>query len=138
MVESNLRLTDTNSATDSDGRVWGIEAPLFSLVLCAAFLSIALWLALWNRTGMSATSTIAVGAIPVIVTLAYVLFKQSRPPGYDVDLVEYWLSGQAFGPRDQQPNSDDSDGPSILPTLARMSEPSASVAKVQPPKPAGS
>jgi len=38
-----------------------------------------------------------IGAIPFGGTLTYViLFKQGKPPGYDRDLFELWITGKGF------------------------------------------
>ena len=47
------------------------------------------------------------GAVPFVLTLAYVLlFKQGKPPGYDRDLFELWITGSgfSFNSHDQLPS----------------------------------
>ena len=135
MHDVQLRLTDTNSATDSDGIVWGIDATLFGIVLCGACLSIALWLALWDQTSLSTETTVVCGALPLAITVAYVLFKQSHPPGYDFDVIEYWLCGPSLGPAEWQPDSDDAHGSSTVGTHSPESAASVSVLHLEPPQP---
>jgi len=37
------------------------------------------------------------GAVPFVGTLTYVLLlKQGKPPGYDRDLFELWITGHGF------------------------------------------
>jgi hypothetical protein len=47
-----------------------------------------------------------IAAIPLLLTLVYVYgFRQGKPPGYDIDCVDCWISGSAFGPNpSRQPN----------------------------------
>ena len=38
--------------------------------------------------------------MPLALSLIYVFgFKQGKPPGYDADLLDYWVNGSGFGPR---------------------------------------
>jgi len=67
-MKSELRFTDTNAASDSKGRTWGLEGGLFW------------WL---------------VGGICLAYIFG---FRQGKPPGYDRDCFEHWFSGGGFAP----------------------------------------
>ncbi len=38
------------------------------------------------------------------MTIAWVIFKQSHPPGYDTDLIVLWIYGPGFGPKPPTPD----------------------------------
>jgi hypothetical protein len=101
---ADLRLTDTNAADDSAGSVWGLDGNLFMPVVASAALSIGVLLILFSAFHMNWFLSAAIGVVPFALTLAYVLlFKQGKPPGYDLDLFELWIVGKgfAFNPRTQ-------------------------------------
>jgi len=93
-----LRLTDTNSASDSKGSVWGIQGNLFWVVLVAALLSLLILLALFSLLEVPLLAAMIGASVPLALAIGYVVFKQSRPPGYDLDLFDYWVNGPGFGP----------------------------------------
>ncbi|MDP1581228.1 MAG: hypothetical protein Q8M02_13215 [Candidatus Didemnitutus sp.] len=92
-----LRHTDTNSADDSRGRVFGLDGNLYLPVVIAAVVGLGL-LAVCGvglRTGWTVAGVIA--GIPLAITLAWaVLLKNGRPPAYDRDWVEQYLGGGDF------------------------------------------
>lgn len=93
----NLRLTDTNAADDSAGSVWGLDGNLFIPVVASAALSIGLLLVLFGAFHVHWLISALLGALPFVGTMSYVLlFKQGKPPGYDRDLFEFWITGQGF------------------------------------------
>ncbi len=98
MESEPLHTTPTNSASDSEGALWGIAGNLVWTVLGGAILSMASWVTLWQTTYWDATTTSLVAAVPAALALGYALFKQTHPPGYDVDLVDGWLRGEAINP----------------------------------------
>jgi hypothetical protein len=52
----------------------------------------------WYSASLSAWwISFPLGAVPFGLTLTYVLlFKQGKPPGYDRDLFELWITGRGF------------------------------------------
>ena len=94
---NELRLTDTNAADDSAGSVWGLDGNLFMPVVAAAALSIGVILILFSLFHVVWWLSFPLGAVPFVGTLTYVLLlKQGKPPGYDRDLFELWITGHGF------------------------------------------
>jgi hypothetical protein len=94
---NTLRFTDTNSADDSHGKTWGLDGNLFWYVAGGSFISVVILLFSAMRTGFFVA--LAVAAVPLVLTFIYVFgFRQGKPPGYDVDCLDYWISGAGFGP----------------------------------------
>jgi hypothetical protein len=99
MNESELRFTDTNSADDSKGRTWGLDGNLFWYLAGGAFVSVVLLLLLFSVYRLSFAAAGFIAGIPLLLALVYVFgFRQGKPPGYDVDCLEYWIGGKGFGP----------------------------------------
>jgi hypothetical protein len=95
----NFRLTDTNAADDSGGSVWGLDGNLFMPVVASAAISIGVLLLLFALLHVHWLVSALIGAVPFAGTLTYVLlFKQGKPPGYDRDLFDLWISGRGFSP----------------------------------------
>lgn len=92
-MANELRITDTNSADDSSGAVWGIEGSLFWLVIGGAFFSVMGMLLLFSVGHVPFMQSLAVSAVPFTLVLIYVfVFKQGRPPFYDIDCLEWSLA----------------------------------------------
>jgi hypothetical protein len=103
---TELRLTDTNAADDSAGSVWGLDGNLFMPVVGSAALSIGVVLLLFSFMHLAWWLSYPLGAVPFGGTLTYVLLlKQGKPPGYDFDVFEWWITGPgfSFNPWDQLP-----------------------------------
>jgi hypothetical protein len=99
MDAHQLRFTDTNSADDSKGRTWGLDGNLFWYLAGGAFVSVVLVLLLFSVYRLSFATSILFAGIPLLLVLVYVFgFRQGKPPGYDVDCLEYWIAGRGFGP----------------------------------------
>ncbi len=44
-------------------------------------------------------TSFGVAVVPVLLCLAYIFgLRQGKPPGYDRDIFEQWMSGGGFGP----------------------------------------
>ncbi len=102
MKASELHLSDTNSADDSDGRTWGLDGGLFWVVAAGSFLSVAVLLVMFSVVHQSFTASAAISAMPVAFSITYVLaFRKGKPAGYDRDLLETWINGAALTPDPQ-------------------------------------
>ena len=104
---NELRLSDTNAADDSAGSAFGLDGNLFMPVVASAALSIGVILVLFGFFHLYWWLRFPLGAVPFVLTLAYVLLlKQGKPPGYDRDLFELWITGSgfSFNSHDQLPS----------------------------------
>jgi hypothetical protein len=98
-AKSELRLTDTNAASDSKGRTWGLEGSLFWWLIGGIGAGITLFFLLLVVVGSSLGVSFLVGLVPVLVCLTYIFgLRQGKPPGYDRDIFEYVLTGRGFSP----------------------------------------
>jgi len=103
MKNGEIRFTDTNSADDSKGRTWGLDGNLFWYLIVGAFVSVALMLFLFSAYRKSFIESLAIAAIPLVVTLVYIFgVRQGKPPRYDMDCLEYLFCGKGFS-SEQQP-----------------------------------
>jgi hypothetical protein len=94
----DLRITDTNAADDSRGRVFGLDGDLYLPVIVAAVLSMAMFavIGLVLRAGWVLAG--AVSAVPSAVTLGWAAFlRNGKPPAHDRDAIAQWLGGGDFG-----------------------------------------
>ena len=98
-MKTDLRLTDTNAASDSKGRTWGLEGNLFWWLLGGVGAGITLFFILLVMLKSSLTVSGFVALVPVVLCLAYIFgLRQGKPPGYDRDCFEYVVSGRGFSP----------------------------------------
>ena len=99
-MKSELRLTDTNAASDSKGRTWGLEGGLFWWLIGGIGTGITLFFVLLVMCSLSLTVSFLVALVPMLICLAYIFaLRQGKPPGYDRDCFEYLVSGRGFGPQ---------------------------------------
>ena len=98
--QNELRLTDTNAASDSKGRTWGLEGGLFWWLIGGIGAGITLFFVLLVVMGSSLATSFLVALVPVLICLAYIFgLRQGKPPGYDRDCFEYLLTGRGFSPQ---------------------------------------
>ena len=96
-TKNELRLTDTNAASDSKGRTWGLEGGLFWWLIGGIGAGITVFFVLLVVMGSSLTVSFLVALVPVLVCLAYIFaLRQGKPPGYDRDIFEYALHRTRF------------------------------------------
>jgi hypothetical protein len=99
-TKNELRLTDTNAASDSQGRTWGLEGGLFWWLIGGIGAGIIVFFVLLVVLDESLTLAFVAALVPVLVCLAYIFaLRQGKPPGYDRDLFEYLLTGRGFSPQ---------------------------------------
>ena len=98
-MKAELRLTDTNAASDSAGKTWGLEGNLFWWVVGGLGVGIAVFFVMVVAFKAGLFLSFGVAALPVLVCLSYILLlRQGKPPGYDRDVIERFASGAGFGP----------------------------------------
>lgn len=63
------------------------------------FAFVVTLLFLFSAMRVSFGPSFATASVPLALTLVYVFgFRQGKPPGYDIDLLDYWTSGAGFTP----------------------------------------
>lgn len=103
-MKTDLRFTDTNAASDSKGRTWGLEGGLFWWLVGGIGAGIMLFFVLLVIMKSSLLTSFVVALVPVGLCLAYIFgLRQGKPPGYDLDCFEYWVSNTGFSP-ESRPN----------------------------------
>jgi hypothetical protein len=101
-MKTDLRLTDTNAASDSKGRTWGLEGGLFWWLVGGVGAGITVFCGCLLMLGSSLLTSFGLALVPVTLCLAYIFgFRQGKPPGYDHDCFEYWTTGSGFAPEVQ-------------------------------------
>jgi hypothetical protein len=102
-MKAELRLTDTNAASDSKGRTWGLDGGLFWWLVGGVGMGIALFFVFLVLRKSSLSASVGVAVIPVALCLAYIFaLRQGKPPGYDKDIFEHCVSGSGFGPETER------------------------------------
>ena len=98
-TKSELRLTDTNAASDSKGRTWGLEGNLFWWLIGGVGMGIVVFFVLLVVLGISLSVSFLAALVPVLICLAYIFgLRRGKPPGYDRDVFEYAMTGRGFSP----------------------------------------
>jgi hypothetical protein len=98
-TKSELRFTDTNAASDSKGRTWGLEGGLFWWLIGGIGAGIIVFFVLLVCLHVSLSMSFVAALVPVLTCLAYIFaLRQGKPPGYDRDIFEYLTTGRGFSP----------------------------------------
>lgn len=98
-MNPSLRLTDTNAASDSSGRTWGLEGNLVWWMIGGLGASVTVFFGLLVGLDTPFLPSVGVAVVPLLVVLGYIgLLRQGKPPGFDRDLFELALSGRGFAP----------------------------------------
>ena len=98
-MNTELRLTDTNAASDSKGRTWGLDGGLFWWLVGGIGAGITLFFISLVMLKSSLAASVGIAVMPVALCLAYIFgLRQGKPPGYDRDILEHCLTGSGFGP----------------------------------------
>ena len=98
-MKTDLRLTDTNAASDSKGRTWGLEGGLFWWLVGGIGAGITLFFVLLVLMKSSLLTAFVIALVPVGLCLAYIFgLRQGKPPGYDRDIFERIFTGNGFAP----------------------------------------
>ena len=98
-MKTDLRFTDTNAASDSKGRTWGLEGSLFWWLVGGVGAGIAVLFVFLVMLNSSLLTSFGVALVPVALCLAYIFgLRQGKPPGYDRDVFERVFTGSGFSP----------------------------------------
>ena len=98
-MKTDLRLTDTNAASDSKGRTWGLEGSLFWWLVGGIGAAITVFFILLVPFKRSLAVSFGVALFPLGLCLAYVFgLRQGKPPGYDRDWLEHVWGKRGFCP----------------------------------------
>ena len=98
-MKTDLRFTDTNAASDSNGRTWGLEGGLFWWLVGGVGTGITLFVLFLVVLNSSLLTSFLIAAVPVLFCLAYIFgLRQGKPPGYDRDIFERVFTGSGFAP----------------------------------------
>ena len=101
-MKTDLRFTDTNAASDSKGRTWGLEGGLFWWLVAGVGVGITVFFVFLVMLNSSLATSFGVALIPVGICLAYIFgLRQGKTPGYDRDCFQHWTSGSGFAPEIQ-------------------------------------
>jgi len=101
-MKTDLRLTDTNAASDSKGKTWGLEGGLFWWLVGGVGAGITLFFVLLVPMKASFLTSFVVALLPIALCLAYIFgLRQGKPPGYDRDMFERVFTGSGFAPETQ-------------------------------------
>ncbi len=95
----NLRVTETNSAEETHGRVFGVEAPLFRWVVLCLLSGVALFAWLAANKGVGLLSAVWLILVPAaVVGLLLVVFSQNRHRSFPRDVAETIINGGDTAP----------------------------------------
>ncbi len=98
-AKNELRFTDTNAASDSKGRTWGLEGGLFWWLIGGIGAGIIVFFVLLVVVDTSLGMSFIAALVPVLICLAYIFaLRHGKPPGYDRDCFEYLVTGRGFSP----------------------------------------
>ena len=98
-MKTDLRFTDTNAASDSKGRTWGLEGGLFWWLVGGVGAGITVLLILLIVVKSSLTISVGTAVLPIGLCLAYIFgLRQGKPAGYDRDIFERGFTSNGFAP----------------------------------------
>jgi len=110
-MKSELRFTDSNAASDSAGRTWGLEGNLFWWVVGGLAVGITIFFVMVVGFKAGLALSFAAAAVPVLVCLIYIFtLRQGKPAGHDRDVIERLFSGDGFVPEAVPPQHPLSEG----------------------------
>jgi hypothetical protein len=99
-MKTDLRFTDSNAASDSSGRTWGLEGNLFWWLVGGVGAGLILFFLLLVACRAGLMTSFGVAVVPILLCLAYIFgLRQGKPPGFDRDCLEFWLGGGWFRSR---------------------------------------
>ena len=97
-------IVQTHAGDDTDGRIWGIEGMNILFILAGLLISVSLALLLVRHNPPA--FSVGVGALPFVLTTAYVFaLRQGKPKSYDTDLLETLIAGTGWTAPRRQPRN---------------------------------
>jgi hypothetical protein len=94
---NELRITDTNSANDSKGRVFGLEGNDFIPVLVGFVSALGFFLLLYFLLRLYLGLALAVSLPILLLPLGWVVFlRHNRPEGYAEDWIDQKIGGSGW------------------------------------------
>ncbi len=98
-MKADLRLTDTNAASDSSGRTWGLDGNLIWWLIGGLGVGIAIFFVMIVAFKAGLLVSFGVAVVPLFICVGYILtLRQGKPPGYDRDVLERLFAGNGFSP----------------------------------------
>jgi hypothetical protein len=104
-MEEALIYTDSRPRAKSTGHAFGFDGNLGMGVIIAGMISVFI-LTMLLQTGnpLPLPWEFAVASLPTLATTAYIsLFRNKKPPRFDVDLLVSLVNGPSFQPARMQP-----------------------------------
>jgi hypothetical protein len=104
-MDERLIYTDTRPRARSTGHAFGFEGNLGMGVIAAGMVSVFILTMLLQTTNpIPLPWEIAIASLPTLVTTGYIsLFRNKKPPRFDLDLLISFVNGPAFQPARVQP-----------------------------------
>jgi hypothetical protein len=104
-MNDTLIYTDARPRAKSTGHAFGFEGSLGLPVIIAAMFSVFLLTMLFSGNNQAPIPLkFLVSFAPTVLTAGYIiLFRNRRPPRFDLDLLASWVNGQSFSPAKLQP-----------------------------------
>jgi len=98
-MKAELRFTDTNAASDSAGRTWGLEGNLFWWLIGGLGAGITAFFVMVVGLKSGVFMSCLAAAVPVLLCILYIFtLRHGKPPGYDRDVLERVCTSRGFGP----------------------------------------
>jgi hypothetical protein len=98
-MKADLRLTDTNAASDSKGKTWGLDGGLFWWLVGGIGAGVMVFFVFLVVRKSSLSASCLAAAVPMALSLGYIFgLRQGKPPGYDRDCFECVLASRGFSP----------------------------------------
>ena len=104
-MNDNLIYTDTRPRARSTGHAFGFEGNLGMAVIISGMGSVLILTLLLNgENGIPLFAKFLVALSPTLLTVLYiVVFRNRKPPRFDLDLYASWVKGPSFQPARVQP-----------------------------------
>jgi hypothetical protein len=104
-METDLVYTDSRPRAKSTGHAFGFEGNLGMGVIVAGMVSVfALTMLFQSGNPLPLGWKFTLAALPTLVTTGYIsLFRNKKPPRFDLDLLITFVNGPAFQPARVQP-----------------------------------